>query len=45
MAWADAEQAEPPPDAGLVTVGTDLAVSAKCVFQVTDGLIPVALAP
>ena len=44
MALADAELAQPPTDAGLVTVGTDLAVFAKCVFQVTDGLIPVALA-
>ena len=44
VASADAELAQPPPDAGLVTVGTDLAVLAKCVFQVTDDLIPVALA-
>ena len=43
VASADAELAQPPPDAGLVTVGADLAVFAKCVFQVTDGLIPVAL--
>ncbi len=44
MAAADAEVPQPPPDAGLVTVGTDLAVSVKCVFQVTDDLIPLALA-
>jgi len=43
VAVADAQLAQPPPDAGLVTLGTDLAVSAECVLQVTDGLIPVAL--
>jgi hypothetical protein len=44
VASADAELAQPPPDAGLVTVGTGLEVSAKCVFEVTDDLIPVAVA-
>jgi len=39
---ADAELAQPPPDAGLVAVGADLAVSAECVFEVVDDLIPVA---
>src|SRR5580704_17241759 len=40
---ADAEPAQPPPDAGLVAVGTDLAVAAECVLQVADGSIAVAL--
>src|SRR6516162_6911162 len=43
VAAADAELAQPPPDAGLVAAGTDLAVSVECVLQVTDGLIAVAL--
>jgi len=43
VAAADAELAQPPPDAGLVAVGTDLAVSAECVLQVADGLVLVAL--
>ena len=37
VAAADAELAQPPPGAGLVAAGTDLAVSAECVVQVTDG--------
>src|SRR5580693_4683559 len=40
---ADAELAQPPPDARLVAVGADLAVSRERVLQVADGLIPVAL--
>ena len=43
MAAADAELAQPPPDAGLVAVGTDLTVSAECFLQVVDCLIPVAM--
>ena len=43
MTAADAEPAQPPPDAGLVAVGTDLAVAAECVLQAPDGLIAVAL--
>ena len=42
VAAADAELAQPPPDAGLVADGTDLAVPAECVLQVVDRLIPVA---
>ena len=44
MAAADAELAQPAPDAGLVTVGACLAVSAECVFEAADGLVPVAVA-
>ena len=43
MAAADAELAQPAPDAGLVAVGADLAVSAECVFEVADSLVPVAV--
>jgi hypothetical protein len=39
-----AADAELPQDAGLVALGTDLAVSAECFLQVPDGLIPVAAA-
>ena len=44
VAAADAELAQPPPDAGLVAVGADLAVSAERFLQAADRLIPVALA-
>src|SRR5580693_6880339 len=40
---ADAEPAQPPPDAGLVAAGADLAVAAECLLQVVDRLIPVTL--
>jgi hypothetical protein len=43
VAAADAELAQPPPDAGLVTVGADLAVPAERFLQVADRLTPVAL--
>ena len=43
MAVADAELAQPPPYAGLVAVGADLAVPVEGFLQVVDGLIPVAL--
>ena len=43
VAAADAELTQLLPDAGLVTVGTDLAVSAECVLQVADGLVLVAV--
>ena len=42
VAAADAELAQPPPDAGLVAVGADLAVSAECFLQVVDRLLPIA---
>src|SRR5215472_1554375 len=44
VAAADAEFAQPPPDAGLVAVGVDLQVTAECLLQVVDRLFPVALA-
>src|SRR5215469_10517859 len=44
VAAADAEFAQPPPDAGLVAVGSDLTVSTECFLQVADRLLPVSLA-
>ena len=44
MAAADAELAQPPPDAGLVAVGAGLAVSAERSLQVVDCLVPLAVA-
>src|SRR5215470_17297330 len=41
VAAADAEFAEPSPDASLVAVGSDLAVSTECLLQVADRLLPV----
>ena len=43
MAAADAELAQPPPDAGLVAVGAYVAVSAECFLEVVDRLVPVAV--
>ena len=40
VAAADAELAQPPPDAGLVAVGAGLAVSVEGGFEVPDGLVP-----
>src|SRR6516162_5437256 len=40
VAAADAELAQPPPDAGLVAVGAGAAVSVECVLEVPDGLVP-----
>ena len=39
MAAADAELAQPPPDAGLVAVGAGLAVSVEGGFKVPDGMV------
>src|SRR5262249_55996475 len=36
---ADAELAQPPPDAGLVAVGAGLSVSVEGGFEVSDGLV------
>src|SRR5215469_10662800 len=38
VAAADAELAQPPPDAGLVAVGAGLSVSVEGGFEVSDGL-------
>jgi hypothetical protein len=39
VAAADAELTQPSPDAGLVVVGADLAVSVEGGFPVRDGLV------
>src|SRR6516165_12149104 len=39
VAVADAELAQPPPDARLVAVGTGLAVSVEGDFEVPDGMV------
>src|SRR5215813_15523296 len=39
VAAADAELAQPPPDAGLVAVGAGLTVSVEGRFEVPDGLV------
>src|SRR5215469_11913523 len=44
VAAADAELTQPPPDAGLVAAGADLAVPAQCLLQVVNRPLPVALA-
>src|SRR5579862_9090278 len=41
VAPTDAKLAQPPADAGLVAVGTDLAVSAERLLQVMDRALPV----
>src|ERR1700744_2010823 len=43
VAAADTELAQPPPDAGLIPVGTDVSVQVEGFLQAADCLLPAAL--